>query len=267
LEPIEELVHGKITESDKKRIEALGLIEEKKSSIEETLDILEGLKEEGIDVTNIQTRIQVNNKRRHIYLHELDDENIEKVIERLGLDRKYPIGMRLQGLISSYKGTRQGKITESDKKRIEELGLIKEEKSAVEETLEILESLKEEGIDVSKIKRMPRINGKQRTSYLCEIENENIEQIIGKLGLDREYPIGYRITTMLNIYKGTLMGRITEDDKRRIEDLGILTELDKKVVEQNRLKKKQEETKKLKSKVKQELDKQNDNKDLGDSDE
>lgn len=62
-------------------------------------------------------------------------------------------------------------------------------------------------------------------------------------------------------------GKITQSDVERIEALGLVSELDKKVREQNILKKKQEETKKLKSKVKQELDKQNDNKDLGDIDE
>ena len=231
MELIEELILGKITESDKKRIEILGLIKEEKSAIEETLDILERLKEEGIDVTNIQTRIQVNNERRHIYLYELDDENIEEVIERLGLDRKYPMGMRLQGLISSYRGTKQGKITESDKKRIKALGLIREEKSVTEEVLEILEHLKAKGIDVSRIKRMPRVNGKQRSSYLYEIEHEDIEKIIKELGLDRQYPIGYKIVNMVNIYKGTLDGRLSEEDKKRIEALGILTELDKKVAD------------------------------------
>ena len=75
---------------------------------------------------------------------------------------------------------------------------------------------------------------------------------------------------MLECYKhieGREHGSMTESDIERIETLGLVSELEKKEAEQNRLKRKQEETKKLKSEVKQELDKQNGDKDIGDTDE
>lgn len=174
-----------------------------KTSIQQTLDILETLKKEGIDVTKIQQFIRENGRQRGSYLCEIDDDNIEEVLQILHLDRNYPIGQRISTMLQVYKGKANGGvITESDRRRIEALGLIKE-KSSIEETLDILESLKEQGIDVTKIRRTVKENGKERKIYLYEIENENIEQIIGELGLDRDYPIGAKIIQMIGAYRGT----------------------------------------------------------------
>jgi len=76
-------------------------------------------------------------------------------------------------------------------------------KSSIEETLDILEILKEHGLDITKIQSQVTENGKIRTTYLYEIENDNIEQIIGELGLDRNYPIGAKIRQMVGAYRGT----------------------------------------------------------------
>ena len=259
----------KITDEDRKRIEALGLTKKrKKSVIEETLDILESLQREGIDVTKIKLLINNDNnkEKRSTYLSEIQHENIEQILEKLGLDKKYPIGMRVNILRKSYKGTLPCKITDEDRRRIEALGLA-ERKSAIEETLDILESLQREGIDVTQIKQLIRENGKQRKTYLGEIQHENIEGIIEKLGLDRKYPIGMKLANLKQAYKGTLTCKITDEDRRRIEALGLVSELDKKLAEQNRLKEKARKTRDLKRKVKEQLEKRNENKKLGEKDE
>ncbi len=124
-----------------------------------------------------------------------------------------------------------------------------------------------EGIDVTQIKQVIRKNGKQRRTYLSEIQNENIEQIIKKLGLNRKYPIGMKISNLKQAYNGTLYYKITDEDRRRTEALGLVSELDKKVAEQNRLKEKAKKTKDLKRKVEEQLEKQDGNKKLGEKDE
>mgnify|MGYP003305739931 CR=1 FL=1 len=173
-----------------------------KTSIQKTLDILEALKTEGIDITKIQQFIREDDKQRGSYLYEIEDDNIEEILQTLHLDRNYPIGQRISTMLQVYKGKANGgTITESDRRRIEALGLIKE-KSSIEETLEILEKLEEEGVDITKIQKVITEDGKQRSTYLYEIEDNNIERIIEKLGLDRRYPIGSKIQHMLGVYKG-----------------------------------------------------------------
>ena len=257
----------KITDEDKRRIETLGLV--KKSFIEETLDILESLQREGIDVTKIQQTIRKNGKQRRTYLSEIQHENIEQIIKKLGLDREYPIGMKIANLKRGYNGTLRYKITDEDKRRIEALGLAKEKKQrgAIEETLDILESLQIEGIDVTKIQQKVSENGKRRGTCLSEIQHENIEGIIEKLGLDRKYPIGTRLQNVKLAYNGKSTYKITDEARRRIEALGLVSELDKKVAEQNRLKEKARKTKDLKRKVKEQLKNKTIIKKLGEKDE
>lgn len=160
-------------------------------------------------------------------------------------------------MMGTYEGKEKCILTQEDKMKIKKLGLAKNKKSSIEETLEILEKLSEEGIKITKQQCRKSEEGKNRYTFLHEIEAENIEEIITKLGLDKNYPIGSKILNMISTYKGYGTNKITEEDKKRIEATSLLTELDKKVAQQNALKQKQEEVEKLKSRVKSQLDKDN----------
>jgi len=266
LEHIKGLILGKITQSDKNRIEALGFIKEQRSSTEETLDILEQLKEEGVDVTKIQMKsTRETGKERSTYLYEIQYEKIEEIIEKLGLDRNYPIGFKMSRMLQAYRGTGTGKITESDRKRIEVLGIIRE-KTVIEETLEILVKLETEGIDISGIKKTIGDNGKRRHIYLHEIQNEDIEEIIKKLEIDRMFPLGKKMNDIIQAYNGTNNMKIPDECIKIIESLGLVSELKKKEAEQGRLKKKQQRTRELKAKVQYELNKKKEL-DIGDNSE
>ena len=229
---------------------------------EELLDILEVLKKEGVDVSKIQKTKTQDGEQRTTYLYEVELDNIEEIIKKLNLDRNYAIGIQINYMVQTYRGNNLGKIPETFEKRIENLGFEKEIKKkkqndAIKNLLDVLESLKAEGIDITKIKQTVVENGKSRHTCLYDIKNDNIEEIINKLGLNRDYKIGSKIANMLQIYKGNVRGKITDNDRQRIEKFRLVSELDKKIAEQNLLKKKQAKAKKLKEQVSNELEKSN----------
>lgn len=247
-----------IKEEDKRRIEKFGLIKEK-TVLEEALEVIEILSQEGIDVISIKNFVTNEEKKRSTYLYEVEDDRIESIIKEYGLDRNYPIGAKISALKRTYRGKSSSyNITEEAKKRIESLGLIT--KSTTEETLDILETLKEEGINISKIK--PRIteNGNRRCTYLYEVDAENIEEIIEKHDFDGEYKIGRKMLYIINAYKGKSKMTISDQDKRRVEKIGLVSRLEQKEIEQNELNKKLQDTRELKSKVKKELEIKSDSK-------
>ena len=212
---------------DEKTLEKLGFKKELKSTIQETLEILEILKNEGIDVTKIQRRKKKENGkgRRGTYLYEIEDKNIEEIIKKYNFDPEFPIGMKIDHMIWTYRGKTTGKISEADLKRIKSLGFKKELKSAIQETLEILEILKNEGIDVTKIQQRIIDGKKSRSTYLYEIKDDNIENIIKKYNLDKNYPIGHSIFYLLGSYRGYEKSpSITNEEKERVKKLGLYTE-------------------------------------------
>lgn len=252
----------KISEDISQRIQYLGFKLKEKSSITETLEILEILKNEGVDLNKeIQQTKTENNQTRGTFLYEVDNKRIEEIIKKHNLDRDFPIGDKLYYMMKAYKGTSDKTITDEERGRVRKLEF--DMRSTTERTLDILEMLQKEGIDVSKIQKNKRVNGKMRCTYMYEVIPM---EIIEKLGLNPEDTIGGLLTTIRRGYRREIKVEMTEEQRNKIEEMSLVTELDKKVAEQNRLKKKQEETRKLKSKVKQELDKQNGSKDLGDSD-
>lgn len=117
--PIEELELVDIGEK-----ETLGLIniEEKESVVAKTLRVMKILKENGVNLKNIQ----MIEKGKFTLLSEIQQEgiNIEKIIENNDLKRDFQYGMRLMELKETYKGRTKCKITEEERRMAEELGLI-----------------------------------------------------------------------------------------------------------------------------------------------
>lgn len=252
----------KIAEEDKKRIEQLGLAQKEKTVLAETLDIIEILLQEKIDIRNIQNFVTNKGKARSKYLYEVEDDRIETIIKEYGLDRDYPIGSKISVLKRTYRGKSTYNITEEDRKKIERLGIISEEKSVIEETLDILEILKEENIDVRKIRTRVTENSKRRGTYLYEVENENIEEIIQKHNFDREYKIGRKMIYVINAYKGRSNAKISEQHKKRVEELGLVSRLEQKEAKKSELIQKLQDTRELKKLVKKELDIKDNSKDI-----
>ena len=218
----------KITEDEKKLAEELGVIElDNRSAISKTLEICKILKESGVDLSKIQITKTINGKSKNILLKEIEQEgiDIEKIIEKKGLDEEFEFGQKIIVLRRACNGKGNCKITEEEKRLAEELGLIElDKKSAVAETLEICKILKESGVDLSKIQITKTINGKQQNILLKEIEQEeiDIEKIIEEKGLDGEFKFGQRINALRVAYNGTGSYKITEEEKRLAEELGLI---------------------------------------------
>jgi len=241
-----------ITKEDRIKIERLGFNEEKGSSVEELLRILEILQSEGVDVKKIPQTKNVNGKKISTTLLDIEQDGIDikEIIHQYGLDKYYNIGMKITSMSQAYKGNSAYAITETDKKKIEQFGFGKEKESSIVEALRILEILQSEGVDVKKIPQRKRANGKQISTTLSDINQEgvNIQEIIERYGLDKDYKIGQKIMIMLQAYEGRVTYAITEEDKRRAEALGIIKIKDMEA-EQKRLAQQVQEAEVLKQKV------------------
>ena len=227
----------KITEEEKRKAEKLGLIIPKeKSVISETLEIAEVLKQNGVDLAKIQMSDSIAGKRRYILLKDIKQKGVDitRIIEEEGLDGEYPFGARLYGLRRLYNGTGTGKITKEEKRKAEELELILDnEKTAIAETLEILELLKKNGVDLTKLQLTRTIKGNSVPLLLKDIEQEgvNIAEMIERYNLNGEMNLRSRITGLRLAYNGTRNSYIiTEEEKRKAEKLGLISHKETDIV-------------------------------------
>ena len=217
-----------ITEEEKKLAERLGLIESnKKNVLSETLEICKILKERGIDLSEIQLSKSINRKRKYILLKEIEQDgiDIQKIIKENELNGKFKLGENISRLRVAYNGNGIYEITEKEKKLAKELGLINKKKyTRTAEKLGVCKILKENGVDLSKIQLSKKINGKPQYILLKEIEQEgiDIEKIIKENGLDGELKLGQDIREVRKAYKGKETYKITEEEKRIAEELGLI---------------------------------------------
>ena len=224
----------RIEELQREVKEILAIINEKlsrteKRAVTRTLEIAEILYNNGIDFIRLRRTRRVNGKTTFIKLSEIkqDGIDIEKIIEENGLDRNLPIGMMLRNLRAAYNGTSEIPITEEEKRKAEQLGIVQteKEKTMVEMTLEVAEILYDNGVDFSKLQLSERSH-RNHTVYLkiAEIKQKgiNIQKIIENNGLDGDLEIGKLILKVRLAYNGKSGYSITEEEKRKAEQLGIV---------------------------------------------
>ena len=220
----------------------------KKAKIQEILEILEILKNNGIDLTRVKREIKRDGKYRSSLLKEIEQPGIDimRIIEQYSLNPNWKIGYRILELNRFYKELTNLNMTE-EKERIEKLGKI-EVKTEAAKTLELLELLEQNGVDVTKINMIIRIDGTRRGVLLKEINQPEIDimKIIEKYGLDPNDNIGGKIQRINQGYKGRADNPITEKDKQKAERLGIIrNKLTNKEKEQQQLQDKAKEARKL----------------------
>ena len=195
--------------------------------LSETLEICKILKERGIDLSEIQLSKSINRKRKYILLKEIEQDgiDIQKIIKENELNGKFKLGENISRLRVAYNGNGIYEITEKEKKLAKELGLINKKKyTRTAEKLGVCKILKENGVDLSKIQLSKKINGKPQYILLKEIEQEgiDIEKIIKENGLDGELKLGQDIREVRKAYKGKETYKITEEEKRIAEELGLI---------------------------------------------
>lgn len=174
----------------------------RKTNREYAIEALEILKKEGIDVNNIAPKRSFNGVKRYIFLKEVRDDRINEIIERYGLNPNLNLGSQIYIMRTKYEI-----LKDDEKDRVLNLGIKKRNinlgnssgedfSNQIQETLFILEKLREDGVDTAFIPQI--ING--TTSYLKNIDCPEIETIIRKLGLSEDLPIGRRISTVIAEY-------------------------------------------------------------------
>lgn len=94
-----------------------------------------------------------------------------------------------------------------------------------QELLRICTILKNNGIDISNIKIRETINGKRIFTNIQDIKFDNINEIIKSNSLDGSWPIGKHIKNFREIYKDTNKSRLSDEEKRIAEDLGIVKKI------------------------------------------
>lgn len=164
-----------------------------KNLIQETLFILERLREEGIDTALIPQIVKGDTS----HLKDIDSPETLAIIEKLGLSEDLPIGRRISTVISEYSTKNKRHYyqkSEEDIEKIEKLEILNSNEQNVERTMEVLRTLKEKGINITSVKK-DTINsdGTKRKRYLYEIEDPKINPTIEELGLPRFYLIGRRL--------------------------------------------------------------------------
>lgn len=208
---------------------------DKKTNRELTIEALEILKKEGIDVTKIAPKRRVNGEKNYILLKDVRDENIDKIIKKYDLDPNLKIGSQIYIL-----RTKTHILNYDEKERIEKLGIKKQEKETknkifknnIEEAIYIFEKLHEKGVDIPFIQK----NIGDRFTKLKDIHAPNILNIIEELGLESEYPIGLRKAIIEAEYKNRRNDyHFEKEEKEKVDKLGILNTIGTNVKETLRI--------------------------------
>ena len=222
-----------MTEEQKKETKELGLIlEREKSAVAQTIEVAKILHANGIDISKQSFSKTVNKKTVYILLKEVKQEgiDIEKIIRENGLDENFDWGYKVKCLRKAYNGNHTNTITEEEMRDAERLGLIPtKKKTLIEQALEICHILKENGVDFTKIQRVKKGNDGKKYTVLKEINQEgiDIQKIIEENGLDPNYAIGEKLIVMKMVYNGAKTPKITEEQRKEMEELGVISPTEK----------------------------------------
>ena len=234
-----------ITEEEIELAKQLGLIEKE----EKIIKIARILKAEGVELSIIPIQPKIDGKQHAILLKEIKQEgiDIDKIIEKYGLDENFNYGEKVKYLKRKYKDKNISELSEEERELIDILGLFKKdvsidgkkqgEKENVKkrkrarrkttvtgETLKIAQILKQEGIMFNKIQLQISENGKPRFITLKEIKQEGIDinKIIEKHGLDGDFKYGEKVRYIRRIYRGQEDIKLEKEEKKAIIELGLL---------------------------------------------
>ncbi len=229
-----------ITEEEKRRAEELGLIPDKeKSKVAEALEIAEILVKNGVNFRGMHLSKSVNKKQVYFLIRDIKQEgvDIEKIIAENGLNGEFCMGKGIDTIRRAYYGKTTYAITEEEKKKAEELGLIPSRgKHVISEYLRVIEILKKRGIEFKNLQLSTATStkGKHRYILLKDIQQEgiDIERISRETGISANHKIGFEIGRIRQAYKGTARYAITEEEKKKAEEWGLIPEEEKTVVTQ-----------------------------------
>ena len=200
-----------MTEEEKEEFIKIGIFPTEKSRAQEYIEIFTILKANGVDLEQLRMMERYSPLKQY----EQDGIDIDKIIKENKLDGEIKIvdAMRRIKLKSLQ-------MTDKEMKAFEKLGIIREEKSIIDENLKLLTILKECGVDLGKIRSTVR--------KLSDINQEdiNIQEIIDLNELDGETKIGSMLFRIKATLKGTTSHplKMTEKQKEAFFSLGLFDE-------------------------------------------
>lgn len=181
-------------------------------SVQIFIDKLVKLQSIGVDVSKLLTTDTIQT------LAQKSSVNNEKIIE-INLQPDDKIGNTKNNIASSYRGKGDlAKPTEEQVKKLLELGISLEIRDPNQELIDILETLRNLGIDVSKI------SAKDTIKTLAEKSGIN-EDEIRKSKIDPNIRIGGKLSHVSERYRGTVKGNPpTKEQIDRLLQFGISLE-------------------------------------------
>ncbi len=183
-----------ITEEDRQKIEEFKLFS-RTADRAKAIEILEKLQQAGIDTSSIPAMIK-NEAGERTFARASDVVDME-ILKECNINPAYKLGTKIHYLRQAYKG--EYPITEEEKAKITALRIIKEGRTSIKDLITMLESLKQEGIDITKIKHVITVAGQRRYVVLSDIISE---EILRKHNWNGDYKIGAKISTAKLAYKG-----------------------------------------------------------------
>ena len=239
---------NKITDEETEKLIRFGLItrEEiekaraqiKESAVSELIKLLEKLKEAGVDVSKLPrsgNKDKTLLKNIKVYDEEGKEVDISEIVKEMPDD--YNIGAKIGYALRTVVETGKGAIKKEEIDKLIGYGLITreeiekakagiKEESVVSKLINLLEKLKEAGVDVSKL---PRSVPKDKTKTLLknikaqdEKGNEvDISEIVKEMPDD--YNIGSKISSALLSAKWKGTNKITDEETEKLIRFGLIT--------------------------------------------
>ena len=191
----------------------LGISLEARDVIQEFIEKLEILKEQGIDVTKIiqKDTIETLAEKSGVVLTE------EKA-EELGIELSDKIGITKTYITSAHRGKGYGKKPSQDQvQELLELGISLEARDVIQEFIKKIEILKEQGIDVTKIAQKDTIETLAEKSGVIITEEK-----VKELGIELSDKIGQTKKNIISAYRGNEQyKKPTKEEVQKLQNLGI----------------------------------------------
>ena len=205
--------YKKLTKEEVQKLQNLGINLEKRDITQEFIEKLKILEKQGIDVSNIQTTytIQTLAEKSGVVITE------EKA-EELGIKLSDKIGITKTYIARAYRG--KGACKKPSQEQVQELlelGISLEARDVIQEFIEKLEILKEQGIDVTKIIQKDTIETLAEKSGVVLTEEKAEE-----LGIELSDKIGITKTYITSAHRGKGYGKKpSQDQVQSLLELGI----------------------------------------------
>lgn len=205
------------TEEETQALLKFGIVltKEEKDANQDYIEKLRILKSNGIDITLIAHSDTI---RR--LAEKTGFSDFEK-LENAGLDLDYSIGIAQYNFLAAFRHKQRRKPPTKEQMAIytEELGMVLEKprRNVVQEFIEKLEILKNNGIEVSRIAQHDSIRKLAEKNGFSDFEK------LEDAGLDLDYRIGRKLTDIIGAYRGTGSGIQPTEEQIRIlsEEYGI----------------------------------------------